>query len=339
MFTRLTGAASLAAAIALPFVLSACSSSDSETPMAQMPEPMPPSASSLQEAVGGNLTARAAAEAARSVPRPGSVTQSPNGADRVRVTNFNPANDSFTITNTAAGAGWTIGTGNARPLNAEDGADDGIWLVQQVDGGQRVVVAYPRAADEEEGTDWLAAGIWAFIPDSSEEPGDYEFGAFADGNDPFEDANLPALTGNAQYEGQAVGVYYSFSANEGEAGPFTADVALTAEFGDAEALGSISGTVSNVETEGGSPIGATLALEPASIGDSDAGFFTGSTSMAFDGRTYAGRWGGQFFDDGAAPTDAPASVAGTFGATTSDEAGGTGSLVGAFGAERTTDAQ
>ena len=129
-------------------------------------------------------------------------------------------------------------------------------------------------------------------------------------------------------------MYYSFSANEGEAGPFTAAVALTANFGDAEALGSISGTVSDVETEGGSSIDTTLALESASIGDSDAGFFTGSTSMTFDGRAYAGRWGGQFFDDGADPTAHPTSVAGTFGATTSDEAGGTGSLVGAFGAER-----
>ena len=318
MFTRLAGAASLAAAAALPLVLSACGSSGS----GQM---------SLQQAVGGNNTARAAAMAATSEPRPGSVTQSPNAADRVQVTNFDPANSSFTITNTAAGAGWTIGTGNAQPLNAEAGADDGIWLVQQVDGGQRVVVAYPRAADEEEGTDWLAAGIWAFIPDS-EALGDYEFGAFADGNDPFEDDNLRALTGDARYGGQAVGVYYSFSADESEAGPFTADVALTAEFGDADALGSISGTVSNVETEGGSPIDATLALETAAIGDSDAGFFTGDTSMTFGGRTYAGRWGGQFFDNGA-DTDPPASVAGTFGATTS-EAGGTGSLVGAFGAER-----
>ena len=321
MFTRLAGAASLAAAAALPLVLSACGSSGS----GQM---------SLQQAVGGNNTARAAAMAATSVPRPGSVTQSPNAADRVQVTNFDPANSSFTITNTntAAGAGWTIGTGNAQPLNAEAGADDGIWLVQRVDGGQRVVVAYPRATGEEAETDWLAAGIWAFIPDS-EALGDYEFGAFADGGDPFNDANLQALTGTARYGGQAVGVYYSFSADESEAGPFTADVALTANFGDADALGSISGTVSNVETEGGSPIDATLALETAAIGDSDAGFFTGRTSMAFGGRTYAGRWGGQFFDDGAAATDLPASVAGTFGATTS-EAGGTGSLVGAFGAER-----
>ena len=323
MFTRLAGAASLAAAAALPLVLSACGSSGS----GQM---------SLQQAVGGNNTAMAAARAATSVPRPGSVTQSPNAADRVQVTGFNPASNSFTVTNTntAAGAGWTIGTGNAQPLNAEAGTDDGIWLVQRVDGGQRVVVAYPRAADEEEGTDWLAAGIWAFIPDS-EALGDYEFGAFADGNDPFEDDNLRALTGDARYGGQAVGVYYSFSADESEAGPFTADVALTAEFGDAEALGSISGTVSNVETEGGSPIDATLALETAAIGDSDAGFFTGTTSMTFGGRTYAGRWGGQFFDDGDAATDPPASVAGTFGAATNEAGGtGTGSLVGAFGAER-----
>lgn len=317
MFMRIMRCAvSLAAAAALPLALSACGSSGS----GQL---------SLREAVADNRTAMAAAAAARSVPRPGSVTQSSNDADRVEVT-FDPDNDSFTIRNTAAGAGWEIGTGNARPLNAETGADDGIWLVQRVDGGQRVVVAYPRAA-EEGGTDWLAAGIWAFVPDG-EALGEYEFGAFADGGDPFDDDNLQALTGAAQYAGQAVGVYYSFSPDESEAGPFTADVALTADFGAADALGSISGTVSGVETQGGT-IDATLTLGAAPIGDSNSGFFTGSTSMTFGGRTYAGRWGGQFFDDGAA-TDAPASVAGTFGAATS-ETGGTGSLVGAFGAERT----
>ena len=321
MFTRLAGAASLAAAAALPLVLSACGSSGS----GQM---------SLQREVAGNHTARAAARAAESPPRPGSVTQSSNAADRIEVSDFDPANNSFTITNTAPGAGWTIGTGNARPLNG-GGAGDAIWLAQQVDGGRRVVFAYPRAA-EEGGTDWLAAGIWTFVPDS-EEPGDYEFGAFADGGAPLTGANLQALqalTGTAQYAGQAVGVYYAFSTStdESEAGPFTADVALTANFSTAEALGSISGTVSGVETQDGTAIGATLALGSADIGSSNAGFFTGATNMTFGGRAYTGRWGGQFFDNGAA-TDPPASVAGTFGATTS-EAGGTGSLVGAFGAER-----
>ena len=319
MFTRLAGAASLAAAAALPLVLSACGSSGS----GQM---------SLQQAVGGNNTAMAAAAAARNEPSHGSVTQSSNAADRVEVRDFDPANNSFTIRNTAPGAGWTIGTGNARPLNG-GGAGDAIWLAQQVDGGRRVVFAYPRAA-EEGGTDWLAAGIWTFVPDSGE-PGDYEFGAFADGGDPF-DGNLQALTGAARYAGQAVGVYYASSADGSEAGPFTADVALTANFG---AAGSISGDVRNVETEGGSPIDATLALETANIGSSNAGFFTGNTRMEFGERIYTGRWGGQFFDNGA-DTDHPASVAGTFGATTS-EAGGTGagSLVGAFGAERQTDTQ
>ena len=317
MFTRLAGAASLAAAAALPLVLSACGSSGS----GQM---------SLTQEVAGNHTAMAASAAARNEPRSGSVTQSSNAADSVEV-ELDANSNSFTIRNTAPGAGWTIGTGNAQPLNG-GGAGDAIWLAQQVDGGRRVVFAYPRAA-EEGGTDWLAAGIWTFVPDS-EEPGDYEFGAFADGGDPFEQRNLQALTGTAEYEGQAVGVYYAFSTStdESEAGPFTADVALEANFDTAAALGSISGTVSDVETQDGTAIGATLNLGSANIGSSNAGFFTGSTNMTFGGRTYAGSWGGQFFDNGAA-TDYPASVAGTFGATVR-EAGGTGSLVGAFGAER-----
>lgn len=125
-------------------------------------------------------------------------------------------------------------------------------------------------------------------------------------------------------------MYYSQLPNDdGEASPFGADVNLTASFGDANVLGSISGTISGVETERGSPLDARLTLGVAEIGASN--FFTGETSMTFEGRSYGGQWGGQFF--GSSATDAPSFVAGTFGATTGGDSA-TGSLVGAFGAER-----
>ena len=270
-----------------------------------------------------------AAVAARSIPTPGSVTQSSNvdGAnatvDHVSVA-FN-ADRNFRITQDGDGtAGWVVDTASAQQY---DIPGDGIGLVSRETDGERIVIAFARAP-EEGNTDWLAAGVWAFVPDSRE-PGDYEFGAFADGGNPFPEENLAALTDTATYAGPAFGAYYADSPDGSEAGPFSASVRLIADFGDASALGSITGTVSEVVTSSGR-LDATLNLGSADIGDANSGFFTGATSMTFDERTYAGRWGGQFFGGG---TGAPSFVAGTFGAATSAD-GATGSLVGAFGAER-----
>ena len=322
MLARMMGFASLA----LGFALSGCGGSSGAGTPAVSPPPTPTVSSLGTSGLRG--TAKWAARAARSDPSPGSVAQSSNidstgaTADRIDV-EFN--NDIFRLTQ-VAGEGWEIGTGNAEPW--DEGPENAIGFVRQEDDGRRFLIAY-TIAPEGGGTDWLAAGIWAFVP-NSEQSDDYEFGAFADGVS-FLGENLQALTGDATYTGEAVGVYYSQLPNDGEASPFGADVNLTASFGDANVLGSISGTISGVETESGSPLGATLTLGTALIGDSDSGFFTGNTSMTFGGRSYGGRWGGQFF--GSSATDTPSFVAGTFGATTG-EGGATGSLVGAFGAER-----
>ena len=315
MLARMTSLAFLA--LALPLV--GCGgSSGSGTP------PLRP----LTQVVADSRPATAA-DAARSIPTPGSVTQSSNvdGAnatvDHVSVT-FN-ADRNFAITQDGDGtAGWVVDTANAQQL---DIPGDGIGLVSRETDGERIVIAFARAP-EEGNTDWLAAGVWAFVPDSGESE-DYEFGAFADGSNPFPQGNLEALTGPATYDGRAFGAYYADSPDRSEAGPFSARVSLRADFGDANALGSISGTVSGVETSSG-PLDATLNLDSANIGIADSGFFTGATSMTFEQRTYAGQWGGQFFGSG---TGAPSLVAGTFGAATSAD-GATGSLVGAFGAER-----
>ena len=323
MLARVTSLAFLA--LALPLV--GCGgSSGSGTPATTMPPPRP-----LTQ-VADSRPATAAA-AARSNPTAGSVTQSSNvdsatnaTVDHVSVA-FN-ADRNFTITQDGDGtAGWVVDTASAQQY---DIPGDGIGLVSRETDGERIVIAFARApqAPQEGNTDWLAAGVWAFVPDSRE-PGDYEFGAFADGGNPFPQGNLEALTGPATYDGQAFGAYYADSPDRSEAGPFSARVSLRADFGNANALGSISGTVSGVETSSGR-LDATLNLDSANIGNADSGFFTGATSMTFEERTYAGRWGGQFFGSG---TGAPSLVAGTFGAATSAD-GATGSLVGAFGAER-----
>lgn len=323
MLFRATGLAFLA--LALPLV--GCGgSSGSGTPETKM---QMSASRSLTQVVAVSSPATAAV-AATSVPRHGSVTQSSNvdSATNVTVDHVSVAfnEDDFTITQDAEGtAGWTVDSASARRSN--DVPEGGIGLVSQETGGERIVVAFARAP-EEGTTDWLAAGVWAFVP-SSGEIEDYEFGAFADGGNPFPQENLLALAGTATYDGRAFGVYYADRPDGNEAGPFGASVSLTADFGDADALGTISGTVSDVVTSDG-PLSATLALGNADIGGANSGFFSGATSMTLEERTYSGQWGGQFFGVG---PGAPSSVAGTFGAATSAD-GATGSLVGAFSADR-----
>ena len=110
---------------------------------------------------------------------------------------------------------------------------------------------------------------------------------------------------------------------------FDADVTLTADFDDASNLGTIGGHIDNFSVDDelveGDP---TLNLGTAGIGGDNSGFFTGDTDMVYEGENYTGKWGGQFFgnDDN---TNPPGSVAGTFGAATSD---GANSVLGVYGA-------
>ena len=180
--------------------------------------------------------------------------------------------------------------------------------------------------------DYLAGGIWVRVPADAASVADYEFGAFVDGSDPFRQANLAGLTGTATYTGDATAVY---SYQPTERNYFVdGDVRLTADFGDASSLGSISGTVSNFEGEGpesDSYEGVSVTLGTARIGNADSGFFTGDTSTTGTDSAFAGKWGGQFYGNGAAASDHPGSVAGTFGGATAD---GSGSFVGVYGAYR-----
>ena len=186
--------------------------------------------------------------------------------------------------------------------------------------------------------DYLAGGIWLIAPDNATRAADYEFGAFADGSDPFMQSNLAAVTGPATYIGDATGVY-SLRETEGlTVGFLEADVILTANFGDANGLGTISGRMTGFVADG-YPEEGTLILGAASIGAQNAGFFQGSVSDdgAADSRSVTGKWGGQFFGNGESDGK-PGSVAGTFGAHSTDfpdVVGGVGlSVVGAFGAHK-----
>ena len=210
-------------------------------------------------------------------------------------------------------------------------------------------------------TDWLAVGVWHTIPVDPQ--GDYETGAFADGNDPFTPGSVAALEGTATYEGDAGGLYATKedADSDVEFGRFTAKAALRANFGDGTDLGAISGEISQFMVGGESRPWA-VSLEAADIGDddianyfvddgddlgpgNDMNAFKGNTSGHTDGHEVEGRWGGRFYGNGvgtgdanpACTTNCPGSVAGTFAATLKEPAinGYDMSLSGAFGAHRT----
>ena len=137
------------------------------------------------------------------------------------------------------------------------------------------------------------------------------------------------LTGTATYEGPATGLYMlkANAAAEPELDYFNAQASLTANFGDASALGSVSGTITESMSDGGVRL-PELTLEPADLKQPrnvNGVNFRGDTS----GTGLAGKWGGRFYSNGASATDHPGSVAGTFGAKT---AGGLLAITGAFGA-------
>ena len=176
-------------------------------------------------------------------------------------------------------------------------------------------------------TDYLSLGMWVYVPDGATNLDHYEYGAFADGNDPFSQNNLVSLSGTARYVGQATGVYAVKAIRTNYF--FDAAATLTADFGADSTLGTIEGRVHDFEVDG-VPISGNpqLTLGGANIGNSNSGFFKGNTSTTFAGDTFTGKWGGQFYSNGE-PDGNPGSVAGTFGAAATD---GSKGFLGAFGA-------
>ena len=177
-------------------------------------------------------------------------------------------------------------------------------------------------------TDYMANGIWlvGFKDDDGIYTG-FRFGTAASGNDPYSANNLAGLTGSATYQGPATGMYMSKASSS--AAPsfdyFDATARLTANFGDGTALGSVSGSITGGRTDGGGVV-ADLTLGSADITDRfSGGNFDGETS----GGGFSGKWAAKFFGNGAGATVHPGSIAGTFGANSSDNLR---SILGSFGA-------
>jgi hypothetical protein len=219
--------------------------------------------------------------------------------------------------------------------------------------------------------DWMVFGLWLTAPNDPN--GTHRIGQFYDGMDPYRpDGNAfpVALTGTAEYKGGAFGLYEidreerdgQLSRDEG--GLFTAEATLTADFGNADVAGSLSGEIDNFKDMSGRYLGSDTRRSPNSPdgggeGDwivrlddgtlGDDGAVTGGTiSGSAEGHQWAdipvaggdgipGSWSAQFYgptmnDDMEAI--APSSVAGQFSAHT---ASGAIEVHGTFAARQTSD--
>ena len=240
--------------------------------------------------------------------------------------------NNFTFTVRADGWGcWgnSICAGGSITINNFMASNNnGVWTISSLPTGAMPVTDGTQMISVPD-TDFLAGGIWVYVPDDATSVDEFTFGAFVHGEDPYTQSNLIGLTGQYTYTGDATGVY-SVLAEESNYF-FDADVTLTANFGDDIALGTIRGQIDNVSVDDelveGDP---TLNLGSTNIGATDSGFFKGDTDMVYEGENYTGKWGGQFFgNDDSNPPGPPGSVAGTFGAATSD---GENSVLGVYGA-------
>ena len=300
------------------------------------PDPTPPSPGNALEAAQSEGGQGAIAKASQNSPKAGSVTQSSNaGSDGVTTDSVSVearrVGDKVQYRVRNSNAGWSVDSREDTVLDRVGGEDwDGVELKKRLSGADLYVDVYAGPVPP---SDHLAGGLWVlYVPDSATNVDDFVFGAFVDGNDPFEQSELSALTGVVTYEGEGdVTLVYS-DANLADRRNYfpEASVTLMVDF-DNE---TVSGTIHSFDADG-EPVNlnmAELTLEEANIGDSDSGFFSGDTrGTTPKGVNGEGKWGGQFFGNG---DGAPKGVAGTFGFTTSN---GEESVLGVFGASRSSE--
>ena len=195
----------------------------------------------------------------------------------------------------------------------------------------------------------LGGGTWSFkpgtatakvtsVPDASYASygwwlhtaanGDLTASAFVDRKGAAEAASgITALSGSATYAGGAVGKYALTSSTGGtnEAGHFTADVELNANFND----DMISGTIDNFMDGDGNSKDWSVALKETAVGDDGA--ITASTTTWTIGGNAAdadGSWTGSLQENG--DDNVPGIATGTFYSTYGTD----GKMVGAFGANK-----
>lgn len=337
------------ALVSVVLILSACGGGGSTTARSNgAPNPPQPS---LHQAFAGAASMNDAKQnvsvAARSEPRPGSVTQSSNSEGGVTANSLSisvekaPARGvGFRIRETVSGAQSDFlasGTQGVE-VNAEAPESTGFQPVQAnfASNNRRVwTLIFTNINTITNTNRWLAGGFYIERTGQGQSRSD-EFGAFFNGGQPFTNS-IASLSGRATYEGNAVGIgRISGFGSEDEIIAFASDnVQLVAEFGDATALGSISGSIRDIEfapdSDESETLDGTLTLGTASIGSDNSGFFTGNTSYREGNWSGSGKWGGQFYNNDATPRN----VGGTFGISFSNTVENiTGELIGMFGADR-----
>lgn len=217
-------------------------------------------------------------------------------------------------------------------------------------------------------TNWLAYGTWSW----TENDGDTRHGAFITGADPFgltgtgfgtaRTREVTMATGTATYSGAAHGRYAEFNDGSREAGLFSAEASIVANFGDATAEGSLYGTFRDFSTTAYSPVpsgngytlmegaernrtdwsvdigtrAAPLTIPASAEYGMDIGVVTGKWGPAND-QTLTGYGRLRFYGNPSAATDlAPDDVLGIFAVTSTENTAATKydlTLLGAFGAD------
>ena len=189
--------------------------------------------------------------------------------------------------------------------------------------------------------DYLAFGYWLETTTKTDGSMTYGVNTFATGRQTYDRTNVANLLGTATYNGNATGLYTlkDFSTGAGvpsEAGQFTADARLTANFGGGDVAVNdafhISGQITNFRDTDNQPIsgGAWTATLNRNVDNFTSTTVGGST-------TGDGSWTGTFYGNGMAVNSdattvddrAPTGIAGEFNAHF-----GNGHVIGAFGATR-----
>ena len=238
---------------------------------------------------------------------------------------------------------YTYGTGADDQADATDGI---MGYFGGIKGLYSCTGAGCAVTNDQDGNVETFGGTWTFNPDSDSAmvtqvtpDGQYlffgwwqrstmtaggdvlAFDPFYGGTNPVADNQAAAMTGEATYEGPATGKYATKSFDAGGlasamAGEFTASAMLTADFGDATAVGTISGEVTDFMANGESLGDWSVMLEEVGFGDGTSGVYTGTTAGMIGEAEGTGSWTGQFFGGAATGVtgDAahPKSVAGEF---------------------------
>ena len=284
--------------------------------------------------MGSYVNANAASAGALAI----TVTSADDGAFRAVKGRYLGVSGTYTCGTTDCALARKVGTANFT-------LGTGNWQFTPDDG------AMVQVPDQ----DWLVFGAWATTPDDAAN-GQHRIGVFYDGMNVY-NRDLSSLTGKATYKGGAAGYYVDGT----DAGFFTAMAELTADFGAADAPGTLTGRIDNFRNSAGMYLGQDTAgtpNDPNAGGENDwvvrlggidtlsidGSVMTGTTSGSADGVGWTGAWNAHLYgpEGPASPTTddprlVPSGIAGNFDAHTGTTAANTvRAVTGAFGATKTT---